>query len=126
MSRSVSVSKNPYLLDSESVKQILSVPVIQILLGTVQPVFSNRNRGKSSSVVRLLSVKPSRYGSVCLDLDADQYTNCVYPILIDPQWSMDSSVMQSLICDPDLNELKFLMGETLSASFLAAGYGSSV
>lgn len=122
MSKSVSLSKNPYLLNTDSVG-LLADPVIQVILENATVVFSNRDRGAYSRRVLIQSVRLSQYPRVCMFVDGDQYETLIRPVIEDPQWTIDGPIFNSLLSDPDLTELRSLITQALSVRFQAAGYG---
>lgn len=112
----------PNLLTPDEAKVILTDPLLGILRGENQPIFSQRNQSNYSAYVLILPVRRVESGlQHPLYVEGLQWERAVLPVLQDPQWQSNLIKQSS---SPQYSWVRELFGDNLKASFQAAGYGA--
>lgn len=112
------------ILSSIEAEKELPIPCLLILMGIAQPIFTDRDRSKPSSVVMISRVKGKQIPigipvTLPYSIDWKQWNRAVIPIIEDERWRPDNPVMIGL----DTTEYLSLLGSAIRQSFIDEGWG---
>ena len=106
----------PYTPDEA--KRVLTEPLLQVLRGRAQPVFSNRDRGAWSPTVLIVGVTGTDGRTTTVSVGGRQWEDVVVPLLRDPLWASGNPVLNG-----DAGWLSEVFGNAVREAFTVAGYG---
>lgn len=112
----------PNLLTPDEAKVILTDPLLGILRGVNQAIFSQRNQSNYSPYVLIMPIRQSQNNTVPVYVEGMQWESAVVPVLQDPQWQSNLIKQSNPVQD---QWVRNLFGDALKASFEAAGYGAN-